>query len=243
MAMRVVQIDQFVNEPEEVDWLIDGLLADAGWTLLYSPPGYGKSTFALQLCNALKEGKPFLEKPVRQAMEFAYVQADGTGAEWRAICKRVIPKSTGKSVIDVPMYGLDNAAYVEYIDKSIQHIKPGFVVFDSLYSLTAIDINTPRVLHAINVMKMLAMRNTIPWLLIHHPTKNDPSSPAGSQSLIANCSNDWNLLKTKLSIRKGRLVKDKEILLYQEPDYTWHLYKRGTSTASNGEAVKFRRQV
>lgn len=225
MPMRVVQIDQFCQEPDEVDWLIDGLLPDTGWTLFCSPPGTGKSTFALQLCDALQKGTPFLDRPVKK-YPFVYVQADGASPEWRSMCKRIAPKSVGKSIIDVPTYALDNPSYVEYIAKAIIHIQPGFVVFDSLYNLTAQDINTPKILLAINTMKQCALANSIPWMLIHHPTKSDPNNPAGSSSLVANCSNDWALSKQRLHIRKGRLVRDKEVLLTQDEDYLWHAYTR-----------------
>lgn len=225
MPMRVVQIDQFCEEPDEVDWLVDSLLADTGWTLFYGISGLGKSTFALQLCESLQTGVTFLNRVVKPT-RFLYVQADGSAPEWRAMCKRIAPRSVGKCIVDVPTYALDNPAYVDYIHNAIRHVNPGFVVYDSLYSLTAVDINTPKILMTVNVMKQLALSNTIPWMLIHHPIKSDPSCPAGSASLTANCSNDWSLTKTKLSIRKGRLVKDKEVLLTQDEEYLWHLYTR-----------------
>lgn len=239
MPMRVVRIDQFVDEPEEVDWLVDGLLADTGWTLFYAAPGTGKSTFALQLCDALREGKDFLGRSVKQC-DFVYVQGDGASPEWREMCRRIAPKSVGKTIVDVPTYCFDNPVYVQYISDTIAHIKPGFVVYDSLYSMTASDINNPKILQAIALMRQCALGK--PWLLIHHPTKSDPNNPAGSSALMAACSNDWALSKNRLAIRKGRLVRDKEVQLRQDENYLWHPYVREVAPRTTN-TVQFRRSL
>lgn len=217
--MRVVKIKSFVKEEDNVQWLIDGLLPDVGWTLFYGLRGIGKTTFAMQLCGALQQGKEFMGRKTVQT-DIMYIQADSLTAEWRAMLKRICPHNEGFTMVDVPNKCLGNTEYVQWIQSKVSQYKPGFIVFDSLYNLTAWPINTEAVLMPINLMKTIA--GNVPWLLIHHPPHSE-SRAAGHHSLGGNCSNEWSLLKTKLKIEKGRLVKDKEILLSRDSEGLWCL--------------------
>jgi RecA-family ATPase len=215
--MRVERIKKFVEEDSSIEWLIEGLLPNVGWTLIVGTQGIGKSTFSIQLCAALQEGKPFLGKVTKQT-SILYVQADSHVDEWRAILKRVAPKCDGLTLVDVPGKALGNVMYVEYISNVIQSVKPGFIVFDSLYNLTDKLIGTEAVLLPIGQMRALA--GNLPWMLIHHPPHSE-SRAAGHHSLSANCSNLWVLTKTKLRIDKGRLVGGKELLLSRDALGLW----------------------
>jgi hypothetical protein len=67
---------------------------------------------------------------------------------------------------------------------------------------------------------MKALCGDMPFLLIHHPPHND-NRAAGHHSLSANCSNEWFLSKTKLQIKKGRLVALKQIMLSRDINGLW----------------------
>lgn len=223
--MRGVRIEKFTQEDDDIQWLIDGLLPNVGWTLFYGERGFGKTTFAMQLCAALQEGTPFLERKTLKRT-ILFIQADSLPMEWRMMLKRIAPKSQGFTVVDVPSQCLGNPDYVERLQHYVETFKPGFVVFDSLYNLTAWPINTESVLLPINLMKQIV--GAIPWLLIHHPPHHETRA-AGHHSLGGNCSNEWALLKTKMNIEKGRLVKDKEILLGRDGNGLWIPRKRESS--------------
>ena len=216
--MRPIRIKDFVQEPDHVDWLIDGLLPNTGWTLLVGKGGIGKSTFTMQLCSSLQDGKTFLGRDVKQA-NIVFIQADSPTPEWKTMLKRIAPHSKGWTVIDVPSQSLGNMTYVNWMADLIQSkIKPQFIVFDSLYNLSHVGVNTERVLEAITTMKAIAAKT--PWLLIHHPPHNE-SRAAGHHSIGSNASNVWVLLQTKLRIDKGRLVATKEILLSRDDKGLW----------------------
>jgi RecA-family ATPase len=218
--MRVVRISDFLQEQDRVEWLVDNLLPDIGWTLLVGIQGLGKTTFAIQLCTALQHGDSFLGRATKQT-DVMFIQADSVPAEWREIVRRVSPKgSKGLTLVDVPDKALGNVQYVTWMKERVAKYNPGFIVFDSLYSLTNININTEGILLHINLMKMIA--NDKPWLLIHHPPHNETRA-SGHNSVSANCSNVWELLKTKLKIAKGRIVKDKEIILSRDEQGLWCL--------------------
>jgi len=214
-----VKISKFVEEAENVSWLIDGLLPDVGWTLFYGTREVGKTTFAMQMCDSLQKGQPFLGRETKQC-DILFIQADSLALEWKAMLKRIAPKSQGWTMLDVPSKCLGNPQYVDTLNNLKEKVSPGFIVFDSLYNLTAWPINTESVLIPVNMMKAIA--GGVPWLLIHHPPHSETRA-AGHHSLGSNCSNEWALLRNKLKIQKGRLVKDKEILLSRDDDGLWAL--------------------
>lgn len=229
--MRYIKISKFLEEKEEVHWLVEGLLPDVGWTLFYGLKGIGKTTFAIQMCEAIQSGQSFLERKTKKT-RILFIQADSVALEWREILKRVSPKNEGFTVVDVPAKCLGTSDYIHAIDNFIKTVKPGFVVWDSLYKLASEDINNPKILQSVDKMNLLC--DGIPWLLIHHPP-HDASRAAGSSSLGANCSNEWCLLQSKLRIDKGRLVADKEIFIQRGKNDggLWALHKvkelKGTS--------------
>ena len=223
--MRAIRISEFILENDSVSWLVDNLLPNVGWTLFYGIRGLGKTTFAMQLCAALHDGLPFLERKTVKT-KVLYIQADSLVDEWREMLKRIAPHSRAFTVVNVPNRCFGTPSNIDSLKFFVEKTKPEFIVFDSLYNLTAWPINTESVLTPVNIMKDIA--GNIPWLLIHHPPHNE-SRAAGHHSLGGNCSNEWSLLKTKLKIEKGRLVKDKEILLSRDDNGLWIPYKGNSS--------------
>jgi RecA-family ATPase len=219
--MRVIRLDKFIAEKEQVNWLVDGLLPDVGWTLFYGQKGIGKTTFAMQLCCAMQSGLPFFDRKTIHA-NILYFQADSVTTEWREIVKRIVPKgNAGFTGVDVPDKAFGNNRYIDTMAMFIDKLKPGYIVFDSLYNMTNISINTEGILVTINKMKELC--GSTPWMLIHHPPHGE-NRAAGHNSLGANCSNEWALTKTKLIIAKGRIVELKELSIKRGNNGLWELY-------------------
>lgn len=211
--MRPVRYDVFNQEEEEIEWLVDELLPNVGWTLFVGREGSGKSTFALQLCGALQSGLPFLGRETI-ATETLYIQADSPSIEWREMTRKIVPLSSGVTIVNVPVKCLSNETYVRQLDTFINtNIKPGFIVWDSLYNLTGSSINSESALEPIQTMKLLSANK--PWLLIHHPP-NEEMRAAGHHSISANCSRVWYLQKAELKVHKGRLSKLKGIKMQRD---------------------------
>lgn len=59
-------LDEFVQEAEEISWLVDGLLSDGGFSLIVGPPKGGKSTLIRQAALSVAHGEPFLGRNVTQ---------------------------------------------------------------------------------------------------------------------------------------------------------------------------------
>ena len=224
--IRAIRINKFVKEESRVDWLVDTLVPNVGWSLLVGVKGIGKSTFTIQLCEALQDGKDFLGYKTRQT-DILFIQADSPTREWQAILQRVAPATSGWTMVDMPNKALSNPTYVQQMASIIHQVNPGFVVFDSLYNLTAVPINTEAVLVPINTMKLICEDR--PFLVIHHPPQGELRA-SGHNSLEANASNVFILMKTKLKIEKGRLLAIKEIYLTKD---TKGLWVKDTETGDN----------
>ena len=216
---RAVQIKQFVKESPTIPWLVKDLLPDVGWTLLVGRKGIGKTTFAMQMCLALQTGDDFLDR-VTQQRDILFVQVDSVELEWRAILARIAKDSLGWTLVSSPTNCLDNPSYVSSLAGLIAKVNPGYIVWDSLYKLSRRPVNTERVTDTLDQLALLS--GTVPWLLIHHPP-HEETRAAGHHSIGATCSNEWHLLKNKLAIDKGRLVKDKEVLLDKDEQGLWQV--------------------
>jgi hypothetical protein len=225
--MKIVRIDKFVQEKDDpVDWIWQDMLPNTNWGILFGQSGIGKSTFLAQLCEALQTGKPFLNRKTIKTKTL-YVQADTPAQEWRERLKQVSPTSTAYTVVGVPDGVLSQPRYVEELRKYIESYKPGFIVFDSFYMLTHVDLNSKQALVPIESIKRLALDpdnpgRMIPWFLIHHPPHGE-SRPSGNNSIMATCGNIWGLMRNKLEITKARLRAKGTIALEQDKHGLWKL--------------------
>lgn len=216
--MRTLSIKKFMGEELSLIWLVEDLLPNVGWTLLCGQRGCGKTTFAVQLCMAIESGKPFIGRRTAKARTL-YIQADSPTIEWQHMLKRICPEAPGGyTSIDVRKGVLGYPDDVKYLKDVVGQYSPGFIVFDSLYKLASKQINNEAVLEDVDTMESIA--DGIPWLVIHHPPHGE-SRAAGSNSIGGNCSNDWFLSKTTLTINKGRLVKDEAIRLGKDTTGRW----------------------
>lgn len=231
--MRYVNIKDFVKEPDTISWIVKDLLPDVGWTLMVGKPGIGKTTFTMQMCVALQDGKPFLDRDTKQT-NILFIQADSPMLEWKERLKDVAPHSKGLTMVEVPTRVLGNPTAVNWMAEHI-HTKmkptPGLIVFDSLAKLSHVQINTERVQDAIVMMSMIAGK--LPWILIHHPPRGELRA-AGHYSLDGTASNVWILMQSKLKIEKGRLVGSQDILLDKDSK---GLFKPKAESSSDGDLM------
>src|SRR5438132_2470332 len=152
---RAVTIRKFVAEKNTVAWLVHELVPDVGWTLLIGKKGIGKTTFAIQMCMALQEGQPFLNRATMQR-NVLFVQTDSVEDEWRAILSRVAPNSVGYTMVNVPSFALDTPSYVSGMSSLIAQVKPGYIVYDSLYKLSRKPVNSERVTDTLELLSLLS---------------------------------------------------------------------------------------
>lgn len=216
---RIITVRKFLNEEVSVDWLVDGLLANVGWTLLIGRKGVGKTTFAIQLASAMQAGDLFMGRETKRS-KVLFCQFDSFPIEWKAILTRLAPEEKWFTMVNCPSYSLDNEAYVSSICNLIGQVQPNFVIWDSLYKLSRRNINTTQVQETIETLLLICPE--IPFMVIHHPPHTELRA-SGHNSIGGTCSNEWHLLKNKLVIDKSRLSGEKEILLSRDDNGLWLL--------------------
>lgn len=233
--MRILRYKDLAQEDEHVEWLIDGLLPNTGWTVLTAPQGTGKTRLMLQMCDALERGVKFLDHFATLKTKCVFVQIDSTPAEWREIVRQVVPHSSGITIFDVPTFWLETARHVEWFTDTIRQVKPGFIVFDSLYKISS-DINMPQAIGPrIAQLKAMVRLPTpqgevdTPWIVLHHPPQGSETRAAGSRSIVADASYTWELSGTQLSVTKGRLREKGSFAIEMDKKGLWHMY--GDTTA------------
>ncbi len=216
--MRGIKVKDFIEEQENVQWLIEGLLPNVGWTLLVGPYKSGKTTLALQMCEALRTGSLFFNRKTVPTTAL-YFQSDSANLEWKEILKRVCPEALFITVVDVEEYFLDNPEYYRHARNCIEHYKPGYVVFDCLYKLTSVSVNSEKIQGPLSQLNKLCAG--IPWMLIHHPPHNE-SRASGHNSIGATCSSEWHVMPSKMRVARGRLVAQMELPMKQDRQGLWH---------------------
>ena len=248
---RVNTFRKFVAEEDNISWLIERLLPAVGKTLIVGPPAIGKTTLALQMCAAIHEGKPFMHRQTMQT-KVLYIQLDSSDVEWREIIRRVAPESTALTLINAPIFCLDIASYVLAIKDLIYQTQPGFIVWDSLYKLSAKGVNGETVRETISqlgdlsIVRNIKQRDSdpetyrdVPLMVLHHPPQNGSARASGHNSLEATFSNCWFLTKTKLLVNKGWLVEDREVIMHREKKHPglWHAEDEQDNDDDIGEVI------
>lgn len=225
---KLLRFRDLINEPGELSFLWEGIIPAAGFTYFVGPPKIGKSSLAIQLCDALEAGETLLGRKT-QKTRCLYVQADVGKAIWKDQVKRVSGKGESWTLIDVPTAALDYQEHMEVLQKCVEISKPGFVVWDCLNKLTHRDINTKPIMLAITALYTLCPET--PFLLIHHPAlegRKGVASAAGYHGITAACDNYINLRRNALVIEGGRVTKRQEIPVEQDEEGKWVL--AGTSS-------------
>lgn len=217
--MRIVTIDAFLGESDNVRFLVQSLLPNVGWTLLVGERGCGKTTLAIQMCLSIEKGEDVIGLRTAKCRTM-YVQADSEEAEFRQIMKRIAPRG-GKSLlaVSVPQFFLKHPKDITILKGAIDKHKPGFIVYDSLYKIAGFDVNTDKIL--IDIYKLKELSNGKPFMVIHHPP-HDGTRGAGHHSLEGDCSNAWLLLRNKLKINKGRLVGGEGLNISRDKHGLWY---------------------
>jgi RecA-family ATPase len=233
---------ELASDESELSYLVDGFLPDDSRTLLVGDSGVGKSTFAAQLCSSLQIGQSFLGMITKQT-NCLYFQADVGVPIWREQIKRIAPMSDAWSLHSIPNGALDKPEYIEVIKKVIEYVKPDFVVYDALNTLTAKDINGKAVMEIVYLMQNVAAYQDgmpIPQLLIHHPSKDGKrgvNGAAGYHGISAAYDTYLNLGLTRLKVEKSRVITNKVIRLEKDSLGLWHVQKKRHIDLETDEAV------
>ena len=210
----------------ELHYVVEGFLAQ-GLALLASPPKYGKSWLAMQLCLAVSEGQPFLGMPTRQATCLYLALEDG---------RQRLQKRLGRlgSHGSRSLYFETNAptlagGLLVYLESFLaRHPDCRLVVVDTLQKVRGDGDRASSVYAAdyadVGALKAFADRFGLCLLLVHHLRKmSDDTDPfnriAGSNGIFGAADAAMVLARSKRSDPRttlsltGRDVEEQELIL------------------------------
>ena len=143
---------------EELDRVLGGGLVQGSLVLIGGEPGIGKSTLILQICDKVKVDGPIL-----------YVSGEESGSQIKMRADRL-------KIDNENIYFLGETS-MQLIDESIDKIKPGLVIIDSIQTIYSDDItaapgSVSQVREVTSKIMMTCKKQNITTIIIGHVTKD-----------------------------------------------------------------------
>jgi len=103
---RPVELEKFLAEPGELDWLIPGFLVRGTISQLTAKPAAGKTTLLVQMSLQLACGDPFLDMAPLKPVRTLYLMAEGARAGFRGRARTACESLgiTGSRLKEVPWF-------------------------------------------------------------------------------------------------------------------------------------------
>ena len=213
----------------ELCYLVEGFLPQ-GLVLLASPPKYGKSWLALQLCLAVSRGEPFLGMPTKQATCLYLALEDGRQRLQKRL-RRLAGEEGGSRTLyfetAAPTIADGLVCYLESF--AAHHPDCKLMVIDTLQKVRGADAGAAGSVYAadyadVGALKALADRLGVCLVVIHHLRKtSDDTDPfnriAGSNGIFGAADAAVVLTRSKREDSQtvldltGRDVEDKRLVL------------------------------
>lgn len=189
-------IHQILTTPASpLQWLYKPWLCQGDIVVLAGEPGLGKSWIALDLMFALALKRPFLGQavafPIRQRV--LYVDEENSQRLVRYRISRIVDGlDIGMRDVDPAVcmadYALENGinfddeASLELLKRKIEHLRPDWVIIDSLVRVHRRDENSNADMSALigGIIKPMVRAVGAGALIIHHLAKPSKERPAGS---------------------------------------------------------------
>lgn len=175
-----------LDEPdEEQPWLVDGLLPEAGLSMLTARPKAGKSTLARTLALAIARGDPFLDRQAVKGTVLYLALEDKRGELKRQF------RAMGAANEQIHIYcATAPADGVEKLTNAVMQVRPALVIIDPIIRLSRmVDSNDyAQVSRALEPFIALARQSGAHVCLVHHSGRGDRNgvdAPMGSTAFAA----------------------------------------------------------
>ncbi len=159
-----------LNEPpEEIDWIVDGLLPSGGLSILVAKPKVGKSTLARQLALSVARGEPFLGRDTAKG-PVLYVSLE----EKRSEVQKHFQLLGADKTEDLGVYvgPVPQGAHA-WLTAEIEKVRPVLVIIDTLIRFINVSqINDyAEVTKALDPLLNLARKHNAHLMCLHHARK------------------------------------------------------------------------
>jgi DNA-binding transcriptional ArsR family regulator len=198
-------------------WLIDSILTEASFSVLYGPPGVGKSFIALGWAHAIAANTSWLDWEVNGGGCVVYIAAEGVGGLKKRI--RALQDYEGYSP-DLPVFFINKPVnFLESGDVQglieaweAKGVKPSLVVVDTLARcFVGGEENSAKDMGQFNHGVESIRRDTGAAVAVVHHTGKDPSHGArGSSALLAAADTMIEVVDQGMGVVNLKCVKQKE---------------------------------
>ena len=152
------QFERYKTGYNELDRVLGGGLVQGSLVLIGGEPGIGKSTLILQICDKVKVNGPIL-----------YVSGEESGSQIKLRADRL-------NIDNDNIFFLGETS-MQLIDESIENIKPGLVIIDSIQTIYSDDItaapgSVSQVREVTSKIMMTCKKQNITTIIIGHVTKD-----------------------------------------------------------------------
>ena len=189
-------------------YLIKGLLSLRSYTVMYGPPGGGKTFVALDIAHHVAAGEEWFGRRVRQGavLYLAYEGAGGLKNRAKAL-KAHYGESGLPMFIDAAAYNLREQSGRAALGETIAQLpeKPKLIVIDTLaHALCGGDENSAQDVSAFGSAVQALIESTGACVIvIHHPRKSGDGGPRGSSAL-------HGAIDSELEVKDGHITATKQ---------------------------------
>jgi hypothetical protein len=187
---------------QQVDWLIENFLPQAGFVVLYGKPGSFKSFIAMSMATFIAAGRDWTGRRVK-AGPVLYIAAEGQaglGLRREAIIKTFdlpnsLPLGFVRTQVDLCSRNAETDQIVALIGETLPD--PVLIVIDTLSrALAGGDENSPRDMGGfiVNVGKLMAETGAAVFA-IHHCGKDEARGMRGHSSLLGAVDTEMEIIR------------------------------------------------
>ena len=157
-SVETSKYERYKTGYNELDGVLGGGLVQGSLVLLGGEPGIGKSTLILQICDKVKVNGPVL-----------YVSGEESASQIKMRADRL-------NINNENIFFLGETS-IELIDESIEKIKPGLVIIDSIQTMYSDEITSApgsvsQVRESTSKIMMMCKKQNITTIIIGHVTKD-----------------------------------------------------------------------
>ena len=174
-----ISLADLLNEPDKpIKWIVDGILAAGGFSIMVAKPKVGKSTLARQLALCIAQGRPFLDRETIKG-SVLYVSLEEMESEVKSHFKMLGFKGSEKIETFIGMLPEDS---MEWLEDTTDKDRPDMIIIDTLFRFTRVkDVNDySKILTALDPVLDFARSKSIHVMGLHHARKSEAEGADGT---------------------------------------------------------------
>lgn len=184
--LRVYTLRDFMSQPKEVDWLIEGFVHRKGFLVTFGQAGVGKSQLLLRACEAFATGSAWLKWQVTRPIRMMYISLEMPDEELYDFVNtmkiRDNPDPLAQDNFLVMPVGtsikMGLGIAKEHLNRKVEEWQPDGIVIDSYMKAVGDNVSEHKVVEGVvdYIDTYLRLKYGCFVWFIHHPRKEQPNN-------------------------------------------------------------------